>query len=53
MLILDKKIVRPGGVEMSSIQVRWVVYGHEKEILRGAMEELPRSQKIFLPLEKP
>lgn len=35
MLILDKKIVRPGDVEMSSMPLRWVVYEHEKRDFEG------------------
>ena len=53
MLILDKKIVRPEDVEMSPTLLRWVICEHGKEMSRGGMEKLPKSQKMFLLLDKP
>lgn len=53
MLILDKKIVRPEDVEMSPTLLRWVICEHGKEMSRGGMEKLSKSQKMFLLLDKP
>lgn len=46
MLILDKKIIRPGDVEMSPMMLRWVICEHGKEMSKGGMEELPKSQNV-------
>lgn len=51
MLILDKKIARPGDVAMSSILLELV--GYNLGTIFREDEELPKSPKMFLLLEQP